>query len=88
MRTSCPEDEKIIRGGTAARWVPTFPDSLHHVMEVSHSEEEWTDYDGPELGVVPCKCHSSLRWRLVSSPSRTGTIQARKVNSSLKGATT
>ena len=72
----------------------TFPDPLYHVVEMSHSKEEWTDDDGPELRVVTCK-HIILNISLSShhpvdliSPSRTGTMQARNVNSSLKGATT
>ena len=30
----------------------TFPDPLHHVMEMSHTKEEWTDDDGPEMRIV------------------------------------
>ena len=32
--------------------VLALPDPLHHVMEVSHSKEQGTDYDSPELRVI------------------------------------
>ena len=33
----------------------TFPDPLHHVVEMSDSKEERTDNDGPEVRVVTWK---------------------------------
>ena len=35
----------------------TFSDPLHHVVEMSHSEEERADNDGPKLRVVTWKYH-------------------------------